>query len=115
MRLEGTAFENSDTCKGVVFGVNDAPLDMAEIEISGRYPERGWALNHEAHEMVRVLRGVGMLALRSNAELMLGEGDVVHVPAGQQFAWSGDMTILMACSPPFTPEQYEIKEADDEI
>ena len=110
MRLEGAAFKNSETCKGVAFSTDDARLDMAEIEINGRYPETGWALNHEVHEMVRVVRGIGTLALRNRMELELREGDVVHVPAGQQFAWEGDITILMACSPPFTPEQYEIKE-----
>lgn len=113
MKLHGQLFTNSDTCKGQSFAA-DAPLDLAEIEISGRYPEVGWACNRECHEMVRVLRGMGRLMLRGGEMTELSEGDVVHVPAGQWFAWSGDMTIIMACSPAFSPEQYEVEENDNE-
>ena len=109
MKLHGQEFTNSDTCHGVAFAAG-APLDMAEITISGRYPEKGWARNLESHEMVRVLQGVGNLALRDGEITELAEGDVVHVPPETWFAWSGSMTILMACSPAFSPEQYEIEE-----
>ena len=114
MKLHGQPFTNSDTCHGVAFAAN-APLDLAEIEISGRYPERGWARNLESHEMVRVLRGAGSLTLRDGEVIALAEGDTVHVPAGDWFAWNGDMTVLMACSPAFDSKQYEIKEERDEV
>lgn len=109
MKLHGQPFTNSETCRGVAF-TPDAPLDMAEIVIDGPYPESGWAKNREVHEVVRVLRGTGRLALRDAGITYLEAGDVVHVPAGQCFAWNGDMTLLMACSPPFDPEQYEVEE-----
>lgn len=110
MKLNGVPFVNSNTCKGLVFAASSAPLDMAEIVISGRYPESGWARNLESHEIVRVLRGTGNLTLRDGGAKDLAEGDAVHVPPKTWFAWSGDMTILMACSPAFNPGQYEIEE-----
>lgn len=109
MRLQGQEFTNSETCRGVAF-TTDAPLDLAEITIAGRYPEAGWAKNRESHEMVQVLRGAGQLVLRSGETTELTAGDVVHVPPETWFSWSGDMTILMACSPAFNVEQYEIEE-----
>lgn len=109
MKLRGAIFKNSTTCEGVAF-TPDAPLDMAEITITGRYPELGWAKNRECHELVRVLDGAGSLQLRDADTIPLAKGDVVHVPAGQWFAWNGNMTILMACSPAFRPDQYEVKE-----
>lgn len=109
MRLQGQEFTNSDTCRGVMFTAA-APIDFAEITISGRYPEKGWARNLESHEMVRILRGTGSLVLRDGETTELGEGDVVHVPPEAWFAWDGNMTILMACSPAFSSEQYETKE-----
>ena len=111
MKLRGQPFVNSDVCKGQSFAAN-APLDLAEIEISGRYPEFGWAMNREVYEMVYVKAGQGSLAIRGEAETQLAAGDVVSVAPGQAFAWDGDMTIVMACSPAFSTEQYEIIEEE---
>lgn len=91
------------------------PLDIAEITITGRYPESGWARNKECHEMVRVQSGKGQLLLKSSEVTELSEGDVAYVPPGVWFAWNGDMTILMACSPTFNEDQYEIEEGNHEI
>ena len=107
--LTGKSFKNSATCEGVAFAA-DAPVDLAEITLDGRYPEAGWARNLESHEIVRVLRGVGSLALKDGVVTRLHAGDVVHIPPEEWFAWSGDMTLLMACSPPFSQDQYEVKE-----
>lgn len=114
MRLKGEKFQNSRTCEGTVFTASDAPLDFTEITISGRYPEEGWAVNHVSHEMVRIHRGAGMLAIRGARDTKLLQGDVVHVPPETHFAWSGDMTIHMSCSPPFDSMQYEIFREDSE-
>ncbi len=110
MKITGQPFENSSTCHGISYTVPEAPLDLAEITIDGRYPETGWARNRDCHEIVRVLRGAGRLALRDGVVTHIEAGDVIHVPPSEWFAWSGDMTILMACSPAFDPEQYEIEE-----
>lgn len=112
MKVDGQHFTNSKTCQGESFTVPGAPLDIAEITITGRYPESGWARNKESHEMVRVQSGNGQLLLKSGETTELSQGEAVHVPPGIWFAWNGDMTITMACSPAFKPEQYEAKEAE---
>lgn len=109
MRLDGQQFTNSNTCQGVSFGVPGAPIDLAEITITGRYPEQGWARNLESHEMVRILSGTGKLLLEDGESTALQEGDVVHVSPKAWFAWEGQMVILIACGPAFDPEKYEIK------
>ena len=109
MKMNGVAFQNSSTCKGLSFA-EYAPLDLATIEISGRYPENGWARNLESHEMVYVLQGSGSLMTRDGETTDLVGSDVIHVSPDTWFAWNGNMTILMACSPAFNPEQYEIEE-----
>lgn len=108
MRLGGVSFENSPTCKGIVYTPTRVNHDIACIEITGRYLETGWAVNHEAHETVYVVRGMGELAHQSSEVTQLAAGDVVTVPPKTPFAWSGDMTIVMVCEPSFDPEQYEI-------
>lgn len=108
MRLTGQDFINSDTCKGTVYVPEGAPMDFAEIMISGRYPEEDWAVNREVYEIVRVHRGAGSLAVRGAGVTKLLQGDMVHVPPNTAFAWQGNMTLHMTCSPPFNSEQYEV-------
>ena len=115
-KLEGIPFQNSETCKGVAYSTEGAPIDFAEITITGTYPEEGWAVNRDAHEMVRVHRGAGSLALKETGEIQLLQGDVVHVPPQTAFAWNvrdDEMILHMSCSPPFSPEQYEIIEEEN--
>ena len=111
MKLSSNDFENSPTCRGLAFVSDDAPIDMAIIEISGRYPEVGQAVNHECHEMVTVVSGAGSVTV-AGVLYELAAGDVVHVPPETPFVWDGNMTITMACTPPFSGEQYEIIEVD---
>lgn len=113
MVLESNQFKNSAACKGVSYTAEPAPVDMAVIDITGRYPDRGWAVNRVVHEIVYVQRGVGSLAIKGSEVMNLQEGLVVSVAPGERFAWDGDMIIVMACSPPFDPEQYTLEEQDE--
>lgn len=114
MKLQGADFTNSRTCHGVSYVADEAPVDLAEITITGRYPERGWARNLESHEMMRVLSGSGRLLYSDGHEAGFTAGDVLHVPPMTWFAWDGDATILMATSPVFDPDKYKLKETSDE-
>lgn len=109
-RLQGIEFSNGPTCRGVSYAMPGAKLDLAEISIDGRYPEAGWAKNRQSDELVRVSEGEGLLTIRGGETVQIQSGDVVHVPTGEQFYWQGNMTIWMACSPSFNPEQYEVEE-----
>ncbi len=108
MKLDGTPFTNSDTCKGVSFGVSGAPLDIARIEISGRYPEQGWATNEVSTEMVVVNSGEGQLLLKEGGSIAISVGDSVTVAPNQWFAWKGSMELTMSCAPAFDPAQYKV-------
>ena len=116
MRLEGKKFVNGDTCSGTVYHSEDSPHDTAEIRMTGRYPEEGWAKNNKVHALVRVMEGTGKLALRNAEGISLLQGDRLEIPPGTVYAWEprgGELVIEMACTPPFTPEQYQ--HIEDEI
>lgn len=106
-KLDGQDFVNSSTCSGTAY-VAQAPLDMSLIRISGRYPESGWARNRECHEVVYIQSGNGRLEFAEGKTINLQQGDVVHVNPGHAFAWSGQIDLIMACSPAFTANQYEL-------
>lgn len=110
MSLEENRFKNSEACEGVAYSDKSAPVDMAVIDITGRYPEKGWAVNQVVHEIAYVKRGTGNLAIKGRGVTKLEESFVVLIEPGERYAWEGDMTIVVACSPPFNPEQHALEE-----
>lgn len=107
MKLDGSPFENSPVCKGVGFALEGASMDLAKIELAGRYPERGWVMNETSHEMAYILRGNGEFISENNETIEVGEGEVISIATGKKYAWSGTMTLVVACNPPFDPSKHK--------
>lgn len=110
MKLKGVPFENSPVCKGIGYAAEGASMDIAKIELTGRYPERGWVMNEISYEMAYVLSGSGEFIRENEETLQVGEGDVVSIEAGKKYAWCGMMTIIVPCNPPFDPTQHKLLE-----
>lgn len=111
MKLEGSVFQNSNHCKGVSFAA-DAPLDIAVVEVSGRYPDAGFIYNEESHEMAYVAKGQGYFKKKGEDWQLINEGDVIYFKPEERFAWKSDgMTLVMPCSPQFDPNKHHEEEA----
>ena len=110
MKLEGKPFENSAFCRGVGYAEGGASMDIAKIELTGRYPERGWIMNEVSYELAYVLQGNGDFIRDGQDTLRISGGDVVSIPVGKKYAWYGNLTIVVACSPPFDPAQHKFLE-----
>ena len=81
-------------------------MNISVAEITLRYPDEGFAVNHKCSEMGYVLRGSGKL-ITENSEAALGAGDAVYIPHGEKFYWEGNMTVILPCTPAWYPEQHE--------
>lgn len=107
----GFQFRNSDNCYGEAFAETDASLDLAVIEITGRYPDTGYIYNDEAHEMAYVSQGQGYFKQKDGEWQQLDMGDVVYFAPGERVAWkSENMTIVVPCSPQFDPDKHHEEE-----
>ena len=49
-------FENSSTCQGVAYGVNNETQDLAVIDVNGRYPENDYLVNEVCDEVAYIVR-----------------------------------------------------------
>lgn len=104
---EGMQFRNSDGCYGEAFAEDATSLDLAVIEITGRYPDTGYIYNDEAHEMAYVSQGQGYFRQKGDEWRHLNTGDVVYFAPGERVAWKSDsMTIVVPCSPQFDPAKH---------
>ena len=91
------------------YPTQDKDLSGAVAEIHGRYPKKGFAVNEKSKELVFVLSGNGkILTPKSQKEIDLG--DEIFIDKGEQFAWSGGMTLFMATTPKFENRQHKITE-----
>lgn len=106
---------NSTGCAVYEYPMQNPKMNIAIAEIVGRYPEQGYAINHQCSEMGYVLKGSGKLVTESR-EVALAEGDVVYIAPREKFYWEGNLTLVLSCSPAWNPAQHEIiKDAEGVI
>lgn len=104
---ESIRHSNSSNCVIHEYPMQNSEMNIAVAEITGRYPEQGYAINHKCSAMGYILKGSGKLITES-AEVSLSEGDVVYIPHGEKYYWEGNMSIVIPATPAWYPEQYEI-------
>ena len=80
-------------------------LNIAKADISGRYPEHGMALNTACEEVYYVLAGEGMIQIGDEIS-MIKQGDVCIIPKSFTYCIEGNVQLIIATSPPWTPEQH---------
>lgn len=102
-------FKNSDSCIVFEYPIADNNINGTIIELSGRYPDKGWAVNEICKEMGYIISGSGKIIIGGD-EYLLEEGDLVLINPGEKFYWQGNMEIFMPCVPAWTPQQHKIIE-----
>jgi mannose-6-phosphate isomerase-like protein (cupin superfamily) len=101
-----TKFEHGSSCVANEYPVNDSDINVAIIELNGRYPEKGFAMNEISKELAYVMEGSGSVIVEGS-EVEVCEGDLVMVYPGEKFCWSGKMKLFMPCTPAWNPAQYK--------
>lgn len=102
-------FKNSEACTVIDYWTDDKDINGAVIELSGRYPDKGRAMNLECKEMAYIIKGSGRVVVEGE-ETKLNEGDLVLISPGEKFFWEGNMQIFMPCTPAWHHEQYKAVE-----
>ena len=105
-RSEARVHKNSDYCIATEYPLGDEDLDFATVQISGRYPDQGRVMNVVSKEACFILKGGGLIVVEGK-EVLLDEGDLVLVTAGEKYFWEGTITIAVTCRPPWSSEQHK--------
>ncbi len=85
--------------------------NISEIRLTGRYPEKGCALNKVSEMVVYVLKGKVALTI-DKKNSTLEKGSVVLVKKNQKYFWipKSSVTLLIFSTPPWMVEQQKIVE-----
>jgi mannose-6-phosphate isomerase-like protein (cupin superfamily) len=98
---------NSPNCIVFEYPMKNSEMNIAVAEITRRYPDEGYAVNHKCCEMGYILKGSGKLVTETR-EVNLSMGDALYISPGEKYYWEGNMTVVMPCAPAWFPQQHEI-------
>lgn len=104
---EAQRFENAASCIAFEYDMHDTAINIARVEIKGRYPLEGSAMNTLVKEFVYIEEGSGKVVI-NDAESLLQKGDVVLIEKGERIFWDGAMVLIIACAPAWSPQQYKL-------
>jgi len=96
---------NSPKCTAYEYPFPDKDINIAFIEIKGRYPEKGRVTNKVCKELVFVVKGIGKIEI-DGKELSISEGDSILIQPNQKYFFDGKLDIFAACHPTWYPEQH---------
>lgn len=85
--------------------MQNANLNVAPISINGRYPEAGYTSNTVSDSIVHVIGGNGFIELSNGTVVKLVINDQIHLSIGDAYFFEGDLDILYAAAPSWTPQQ----------
>jgi len=98
---------NSSNCIAYEYPMRNSEMNMGVVEITHRYPDQGFAMNHKCSEIGYILKGSGKLVTQT-AEVSLSCGDVIYIPPGEKYYWEGNITVVVSSTPAWYPEQHEV-------
>lgn len=100
-------FSNSPGCIATEYDFkNENDFNIAGIELNGRYPEKGHALNTVSKELIYVKNGNGVLV--SNGQSMtLKPGDAALIQPNEKYYIKGMLELIISSAPAWHPEQHQ--------
>jgi len=99
-------FKNSDVCIATEYPMDDKDINVAYVEVLGRYPEKGRVMNEVCKEMAYITEGSGKIVVEGK-EIELKKNDLILLLPGEKFYWEGNMKMLVPCTPAWYPEQHK--------
>lgn len=107
-QVDATVHQNSPHCVAREYPLGDRDINAAMITLSGRYPKHGFSKNSIAKEVVYVITGEGSLANGSGVTSPIRAGDMISIAPQEAYVFEGNMQLLIASSPAWSPDQYEV-------
>jgi mannose-6-phosphate isomerase-like protein (cupin superfamily) len=99
-------FKNSDTCMATEYPLGDKDINVAYVEVLGRYPAEGRVMNEKCKELAYIMEGSGKIVVEGE-EISLNERDLILLEPGERFYWEGNMKMLVPCAPAWYAEQHK--------
>ena len=104
-KTETNRHQNCDHCAAIEYPLGDKDINLAVIELTGRYPERGMVVNDVCKEIAYVEKGSCTIGFDDQV-VELEKGDTIMIEPGRAYYWEGEATLVVPCTPAWYPEQH---------
>ena len=101
---EVTKEKMSEGITAIEYPTKDSDINLAIIEINGRYPKTARVMNQKCKELAHVFEGKGKIFVNDN-QIDLEENDQILIEPGEKYYWQGHLKLAIACTPTWYPEQ----------
>lgn len=99
-------FKNSDVCIATEYPSGSKDINVAYVEMTGRYPREGRVTNEKSKELAYIMEGNGKIVVEGK-ETELTEKDLISLKPGERFYWEGKMKMIVSCSPAWDSKQHK--------
>lgn len=98
---------NSATCSTIEYSFKNKDIDLGIAEITGRYPNKDYAVNRKSKSLIYVLEGSGTIFFATH-QVDFKEGDSILIEPNEKYYWLADYAkVALACTPAWSKDQYE--------
>ena len=104
---KAVSHQNSNVCTAYEYQIGNPNINIATVEICGRYPESGYVVNTECLELTYVITGSAKLEIKDAKTYNLMAGDVIMIEKDEGYFWEGNCTLCIACAPAWHPGQHK--------
>lgn len=87
------------------YNIEDKDINYCIVNINGRFPLQGYAINKVCKEMAHILQGSGYIWV-DGIRTELKEDDVVLIMPNEKYYWEGNFRLGIPCAPAWYPEQH---------
>ena len=97
---------NSPNCASYEYPFEDQNINVAFIELKGRYPTEGSVLNQKVKELLFITYGEGHIVIEGTTH-NLKKGDMFLIHPNQKYSLEGNLEAVISCNPAWSPNQHQ--------
>ncbi|MCH9632502.1 MAG: hypothetical protein S4CHLAM6_08380 [Chlamydiae bacterium] len=98
--------DQSSECVVYEYPFEDTDINVAFVEVKGRYPSSGYVSNEIVKEILFINSGEGKVVVEDD-EYEIHKGDMFLIHPNQKYFLEGDFEAIISCSPAWSPEQHK--------
>ena len=99
--------QNSDICKTKEYSFGDKDIDLGIATVTGRFPQKGYAMNEISKELVYVLEGEGILCTKEQT-IHFSKGDSILILPNEKYYYETKHAVLsLTCTPAWSINQHK--------
>lgn len=93
-------------CYGFEYDLGSKEIDGAIVNVSGKFPESGMAVNEECKEMAYIVEGDGQITIEGE-QFDIKSDDLIVIDKGEKYFWEGNFKLFVYCTPAWFPQQHK--------